>query len=737
MVDRSPATLQHWKGEYYNEVDSYKLHSKVRIMQRYHDDGNVLYNTQYNSSLNSTFHPRHGKHCVMLDVINLVNPSLLSVACNEAFTVGFVCEMRNMGETFLMSKTQEFSSVSRECDDRLFFFVNQCLSFGYQSIKKHSQLRTLTQIHYNTNKNMFLKLFDILKMYRRQAHIFKFAVDNNFSYCLYIMRENSRIIELQSKWTSHVMTCDKKYGDVLYHMSSFLVSTSSTKCPVSQYHCLDKTCILELYLCDGNKQCSNGDDELNCHCFLPNNVVNNATYCLYECQKPDCRCDTHYFQCIKGGCIPFSFVCDGIPQCPYDESDEFCNRSSFQRQVWTDDSKVLFSCNRSNTFVALTKVNDLISDCPNQEDEKELKKLFDFGANNRIRCMEQQMLSCLSGHSSCFHLDQLCTYDRDTEGYLKYCRNGAHLRYCMDISCSRKYKCSNSYCIPHRLVCDGIWDCQEGKDEEGCYNMICPGKYRCNNRLICIHISNICDFTGDCPNGDDELLCDIRDCPLKCTCLGYSLECKRGTELTINLIYKSAKHLAIHDTKAVEDKFFLCDFPFLIYLNMSNNGISNILNTFFHNCKTSSNLKHMDMSFNQIKIIINDNMQLLENLETLSLRSNIIQEIKRNAFKCLKHIQLLDISNNEILSLNSFIFNAISDSLKFLNIKFNPLLHIDTGIAFILEGIKISTNDFKLCCILLQEISNCGNYSPYLSSCSHVLENNAYNSLCGSLVSQQ
>ena len=58
------------------------------------------------------------------------------------------------------------------------------------------------------------------------------------------------------------------------------------------------------------------------------------------------------------------------------------------------------------------------------------------------------------------------------------------------------------------------------------------------------------------------------------------------------------------------------------------------------------------------------------------------------------------------------MFDTIQSSLKFLDIKFNPLFDIDIGIASRLEGIKISTNDFKLCCIILQKISDCGNYSP-------------------------
>ena len=68
-----------------------------------------------------------------------------------------------MNETILMNKTEELNLVSRECNDGLFLFVNECLSFGHQSRNKRSLLKTVTRTHYNTKRHMFLKLFDIFE----------------------------------------------------------------------------------------------------------------------------------------------------------------------------------------------------------------------------------------------------------------------------------------------------------------------------------------------------------------------------------------------------------------------------------------------------------------------------------------------------------------------------------------------------------------------------------------------
>ncbi len=55
----------------------------------------------------------------------------------------------------------------------------------------------------------------------------------------------------------------------------------------------------------------------------------------------------------------------------------------------------------------------------------------------------------------------------------------AHLEHCEHFECSSMFKCPESFCIPHRRVCDGIIDCIYGEDEQQCDNYKCPGKHLC------------------------------------------------------------------------------------------------------------------------------------------------------------------------------------------------------------------------------------------------------------------
>lgn len=64
------------------------------------------------------------------------------------------------------------------------------------------------------------------------------------------------------------------------------------------------SCIPESWVCDGVKDCDQGEDEDHC------------------AAKLECRPEDHKFRCRQdGSCISLSFVCDGLRQCP-DGSDE-------------------------------------------------------------------------------------------------------------------------------------------------------------------------------------------------------------------------------------------------------------------------------------------------------------------------------------------------------------------------------------------------------------------------------
>ena len=56
-----------------------------------------------------------------------------------------------------------------------------------------------------------------------------------------------------------------------------------------------------------------------------------------------------------------------------------------------------------------------------------------------------------------------------------FCSDTDHLYGCRSHACPLHFKCPLNYCIPVRLVCDGVHDCPDSEDEIGCDVIKCPG----------------------------------------------------------------------------------------------------------------------------------------------------------------------------------------------------------------------------------------------------------------------
>ena len=98
-----------------------------------------------------------------------------------------------------------------------------------------------------------------------------------------------------------------------------------------------------------------------------------------------------------------------------------------------------------------------------------------------------------------------------------------HLFYCDDFQCPSHFKCSDSYCIPVRHMCDGIQDCPYGEEEIQCNGHNCVGYFWCPVESLCLGFIDVCDGQVHCSlSHDDELLCNTISCPAQCACVGIA-----------------------------------------------------------------------------------------------------------------------------------------------------------------------------------------------------------------------
>ncbi|KAK7884902.1 hypothetical protein WMY93_028025 [Mugilogobius chulae] len=77
-------------------------------------------------------------------------------------------------------------------------------------------------------------------------------------------------------------------------------------CEPNEFKCKNGRCALKLWRCDGDNDCEDNSDELNC-----------------PTKGPSDRCAPEQFECLSDRtCIPASYQCDEEPDCP-DRSDEY------------------------------------------------------------------------------------------------------------------------------------------------------------------------------------------------------------------------------------------------------------------------------------------------------------------------------------------------------------------------------------------------------------------------------
>lgn len=123
---------------------------------------------------------------------------------------------------------------------------------------------------------------------------------------------------------------------VLFHPG---VSPDQHTCSTDRFKCKNNRCIPLRWLCDGDNDCGNDEDESNTTCSgrETNSICENPE--ISACCRPDFHsvalsartCPPNQYSCASGRCIPISWTCDLDDDCG-DRSDEpaSCGRSAFR-----------------------------------------------------------------------------------------------------------------------------------------------------------------------------------------------------------------------------------------------------------------------------------------------------------------------------------------------------------------------------------------------------------------------
>ena len=269
----------------------------------------------------------------------------------------------------------------------------------------------------------------------------------------------------------------------------------------TEFQCSDGRCIPISWRCDGDRDCVQEEDEMNCG--------------YLECNKNEefqCSSDFTGLPFYSGQfkdhfalCIPKSWVCDGELDCRDGSDEASCLDAECQPGQ--------FACNDHNgnrrVCLPLDWKCDGSIDCRDAVDEK--------NCSDKRTCAEDEFL-CRKG--VCIYKRWQCDGDDD-------CGDGSDEENCPENKCDpkEKFQCKQGkMCIPITWVCDGEHDCPDRSDEANCgsirqrqsfhHVVNCHGnESQCRSKTQCINKVWLCDGDIDCSDGSDEENCGV---PKKC-----------------------------------------------------------------------------------------------------------------------------------------------------------------------------------------------------------------------------
>lgn len=362
-------------------------------------------------------------------------------------------------------------------------------------------------------------------------------------------------------------------------------------------------------------------------------------------------------------------------------------------------------------------------------------------SKRRFQCNSQQIIDS----------KYECIYEFDQLGYQIGCRDVSHLRNCSKFQCPSDYvKCPNSYCIPHRYICNGKWDCVGGSDEIGCAKYICPGKYKCANESSCILLHQLCDGSRHCPLGDDEWYCNLT-CPQACTCIGLFIDCRNSNfnPQMIKDIPKETKKLDLSGNNFGSDMSMI---DFSIFSDLGELILQNIQLEIVRTRKfiQLTNLYKLDLRNNRIKVIeqaafaglgqvttllLDNNPELsqiqsgafvgLVSLRKLNISNTQLNRIEKNLFLQMSSLQTLTLSKNRIETVENGGLNDLN-SLVSLDMRGNPIHSFPKDMFNMLKSLRyLSTDSFKFCCLVsgIVPFERCFPPQDEISDCEDLMSN--------------
>ena len=454
-------------------------------------------------------------------------------------------------------------------------------------------------------------------------------------------------------------------------------------------------------------------------------------------------------QCPSGHVTRDFLSCDTHGQCGSKESMTLCYLGSV--------AIAMFVCERSHEALHYTLVCDRIQHCDDNTDEDFCE--FSPCPTFWFRCQNSQCINPYQqcdDKSDCFDgSDEICdpsrlflelttlppaVLDVDITGqpFLRQMKDSEECPV-------THFQCSQGFCLPIYLRCNGVDDCPNREDEASCESYSCSGFYRCRRSKVCLHADHVCDGVFQCPQYDDELLCE-KACPDVCQCQGLAFVCTANfsassypalryldasgsgmspTDLTHNLLLM---HLRLSDCSI--DTQPTLELPNLRHLDLSGNELTHIDMQYFRSLK---NLRVLVLSGNPLSAITNTVLSEARRmvLQSVNLSGTSLDVYNGSALAGCPNLKTLNISwNVKLTAITDDGFQS-TPLLENLDVRGSPLKDFPSDLLRSLFSLKVVYADhYKLCCeAMLPEdfnLNNCHAEQDLLASCKDLLKSNVY-----------